>query len=94
MKVFNMIMVMLILWEKKLCTWVDEESWVIMKTCFPDAKQIKQRPKSTLCQECTYVLKERNESEADTDYPPDNEPTFSPSYLLKNHTVNVKTIEK
>ena len=26
---------------KKMCTWVNEEIWAIMKTCFPDAKQIK-----------------------------------------------------
>ena len=26
--------------KQKMCTWVNEESWVIMKTCFPGAKQI------------------------------------------------------
>ena len=27
--------------KQKICTWVNEESWVMMKTCFYDAKQIK-----------------------------------------------------
>ena len=27
--------------KQKMCTWVNEESWGMMKTCFPDAKQIK-----------------------------------------------------
>ena len=27
--------------KQKTCTWVNEESWGMMKTCFPDAKQIK-----------------------------------------------------
>ena len=42
MKIFIVIMDMLIIQEKKLCTWVNEESWAMMKTCFADAKQIKQ----------------------------------------------------
>ena len=29
---------------KKVCTWVNEEFWAMIKTCFPDAKQIKQCP--------------------------------------------------
>ena len=28
-------------------TWVNKESWEMMKTCFPDAKLINQCPKST-----------------------------------------------
>ena len=39
-KVFNVIMVMIILRGGVLCTWVNEEIWVMMKTCFPDAKHI------------------------------------------------------
>ena len=54
------------------CTWVNKKSWEIMKTCLPDAKQIKQYPKSTLCNECTYVQKERDESEGNIDSPQDN----------------------
>ena len=76
MKVFNVIMVMLIIQENNLCTWVNKESWAMMKTCFLDAKQINQCQKSTLCKECTYVQEEKDESEGNIDYPPDNEPTF------------------
>ena len=28
-----------------MCTWVNEKSWGMIKTCFPDAKQIKNIPK-------------------------------------------------
>ena len=34
--------------KQKMCTWVNEESWVMMKTYFPDAKQIKNA-KNVLC---------------------------------------------
>ena len=27
--------------KHKMCTWVNEKNWGMMKTCFPDAKQIK-----------------------------------------------------
>ena len=43
--------------KQKTCTWVNEESWGMMKTYFPDAKQIKKCPKTVLCKECTYVQK-------------------------------------
>ena len=55
-----MIMVMLIIQEKQLCTWVNKESWAMMETCFPDAKRIKKFPKYNLCKECTYAQKEVN----------------------------------
>ena len=42
-----------------MCTWVNKEIWCVMKTCFPDEKQINQYPKSTLCKECTYVQEEK-----------------------------------
>ena len=32
---------------KKICTWVNKKSLSMMKTCFPDAKQINQFPEST-----------------------------------------------
>ena len=35
--------------KQKMCTWVNEESWGTMKTCFTDAKQIKNCPKTILC---------------------------------------------
>ena len=54
MKVFNVIMVMLILQENNLCTWVNKEIWAMMKTFFPDSKKINKRHGSTLCKECTY----------------------------------------
>ena len=27
--------------KQKMCTWANENSWGMMKTCFPDAKLIK-----------------------------------------------------
>ena len=30
--------------NQKIYTWVNEESWGIMKTCSPDAKQIRRHP--------------------------------------------------
>ena len=43
--------------KQKICTKVNEESWLMTKTCFPDAKQIKKFPKTFLCKECTYFQK-------------------------------------
>ena len=31
--------------KHKMCTWVNEEIWGMMKTCFPDAKRIIKFPK-------------------------------------------------
>ena len=31
--------------KQKMCTWVNKESWGTMKTCFPDARQIKNPQK-------------------------------------------------
>ena len=28
--------------KQKMCSWVNDESWEIIKICFPDAEQIKQ----------------------------------------------------
>ena len=28
--------------KQRMCTLINEEIWVMMKTCFPDAKQIKK----------------------------------------------------
>ena len=79
-----MIMVMLILQAKQLCTWVNEESWVMMKTCFPDAKRIKTFPKYNLYKECTYVQKEVNKIEGNINFPLDNEPIFHHRIFMKN----------
>ena len=77
-----------------MCKWVKEESSAMMKTFFPDAKQINQCPKSTLWKECTYVQEEKDEIEGNIDSPPDNEPTFSSSYFLEKPIVNVETVER
>ena len=66
----------------------------MIKNCFPDAKQINQCPKSTLCKECKYVQEEKYLSEGNIDSPPDNGPTFSSEYSLEKPTVNVETIEE
>ena len=74
-------MVMLILQARICFPWVNEESWEMKKTCFLDAKQIKKYPKITVCKECIYVQKDRNESDENIDPPPDNEPILSSSYF-------------
>ena len=33
----------------KMCTWVNEDSWEMMKNCFPDVKPINKFPKTILC---------------------------------------------
>ena len=68
--------------KQKLCTWVNEESWGMMKTCFPDAKQITKFPKNVLCKEYTYVQKDINESDEHFYSTEDNEPNFS-SYFFQ-----------
>ena len=50
-------------------------------------------PKTTLCKECTYVKKDRNESDENFDSSPDNESTFSSSYFHEEPIFNVETIE-
>ena len=64
------------------------------KKYFPDANQIKKYPKTTLCKECTYVEKDRNEIEGGIDSPPDKEPTFSSSYFHEEPIFIVGTIEE
>ena len=76
MKIFSVIMVCLFFRKNKMCTWVNEKIWVMMKTCFHDIKQIQKFSKTTLCKEGLYVKKDRNESDENFDSPPDNKPTF------------------
>ena len=45
--------------KHKMCTWVNEESWKMMKECFPGEKQIEKCTKTIVCKECTYVQKDR-----------------------------------
>ena len=45
--------------KHNMCTWVNEDTWEMMKNCFPDAKQIKICPKTVSCKECTYVQKDK-----------------------------------
>ena len=93
MQIFSVIMVMLIL-QEKICTRVHEESWAMIKNCFPDANQTKQCPKSTLCKECTRVQKESNEKDGNIDSPTKNETTLSSSYFHGKPIVNVKILKK
>ena len=62
--------------KHKMCTWVDEDIWGMMKTCFTDAKQIKKCPKHVLWKECTYVQKDINKKDEDFDSTEDDEPIF------------------
>ena len=69
--------------KHKMCTWVNEESWGIINTSFPDAKQIKM-PKFFLCKECTYVQKDINESDENFDSTQYKEPILSSSFFMKD----------
>ena len=60
-----------------MCTWVNEYSWGMTKTCFTGAKLIQKCPKNVLCKESTYVQKYINENDENFDSTEDNEPTFS-----------------
>ena len=80
--------------KNKMCIWVNEESWVIMNTCFPGAKQIKKSPKSVLCKEFTYIQKDINENDEKIDSTKDNEPTFSSSFFRKNLFLLWKILKK
>ena len=43
--------------KQNICTWFNEESWGMMKNCFPDAKQIK-KPKNCFMQRI-YICSKR-----------------------------------
>ena len=66
----------------------------MMKTCFPDAKQITQFPKSTLCKECTYAQKDINENDEKIDSTEDIETTFLSSYFMENLFLLWKLLKK
>ena len=69
--------------KQKMYTWVNDKSWRMVKTCFPDATKIKKSPKNVLCKECTYVQNDINENDENFDSAEDNEPTFSSSFFRK-----------
>ena len=62
--------------KQKICIWVNEDSWEMMKYCFPDAKQ-KKCPKTVLCKECTYVQKYINGNDEKKDSTEDIEHSFA-----------------
>ena len=76
-----------------MCTWVNGESWGMLNTYFPDAKQIQKIPKTVLCKECTYVQIYIDKSGENFASQPDNEPTFLSSFFQEGTLVNVETIE-
>ena len=67
--------------QRPICKWVNEDTWEIMKKCFPDATKLYMCPKTVSCNKCTYVQKNIND---DIFYPlADSGKTFSSSYFLK-----------
>ena len=64
------------------------------KTCFDDTRRIKQPPKTTLCKEYKYFKKDKNESEGNIYFPPDNKPTSSSSHFHEEPIVNIETSEE
>ena len=75
-------------------TWFKEESWGMMRTCFPDAKKIQKCPKNVLCKDCKYVQKNINESDDNFVSQPNNEHTFVSSFLQEGPIVNVEILNK
>ena len=59
--------------KRNMYTWVNEETWEMMKNCFPDANQINKFPKTVPCKKCTYVQKYMNENDEKIDPPADSE---------------------
>ena len=41
--------------KHNMCTWVNDDTWEMMKNCFPGAKQFNKRPKTVSCKECTSI---------------------------------------
>ena len=64
-----------------MCTWVNEDTWEMMKNCFPGANQTKKRPKTVSCKECTCLQKYKNGKDEKIDPPADTEQNFFSSYL-------------
>ena len=73
-------------------TWVNEDSWEIMKNYFPDAKQIKKCPKTALCKECKYVQKYINGKDDKIDPPEDIEQIFFSSYFIEKPNLRWKVL--
>ena len=48
--------------KHNMCTWVNKDTWKMMKNCFPGSNEIKYSPKNVLCKECTYVQKYKMEN--------------------------------
>ena len=55
-----------------MLTWTNKGSWEMTKKGFPDAKQVKKCPTTTVCKICTYVKNERKKINEGFDFPPDN----------------------
>ena len=49
--------------QRNMYKWVNEDTWEIMKNCFPDANQINMCPKTFSCKESTYVQIYINEND-------------------------------
>ena len=49
--------------QRNMCKLVNEDTWEMMKNCFPDANQINMCPKTVSCKEFTYVQKHINEND-------------------------------
>ena len=78
--------------KQRMCTWVNEDSWVMMNNCFPDAKLIKKCPKTVLCKECKYVQKYINGKYEKIDPPEDIEQTVFSSYFIEKPVLTVEII--
>ena len=51
--------------QRPICKWVNEDTWEIMKKCFPDATKIYMCPKTVTCNKCTYVQRHINDDKID-----------------------------
>ena len=62
--------------KQKICTWVNDNSWGMIKNWFPQENPIKKQKQFFLCKECTYVQKYINGNDEKIDATEDIEPTF------------------
>ena len=45
--------------QVNMLTYMNKERWEMMKKCFPEAKQVKKFPRTTVYKMCKYVQNER-----------------------------------
>ena len=91
MLIFSVIVATLI--KKSKATYWHRLTRKVGKECFPNAKQVKKHPTTTLYKIYTNVKNEGKQVNESFDFPPDIENTFSTSYFNEDPILYVLDIE-